>query len=252
VRSAYTIRGEIDAARHLSAYIRAGWRYSSDVSGSVDGETGMYLIREALEGLLEPRIASHVIFEALERGGIESLPSDASLLIGFVEGPLRAATADRAGEATAADVVERLTSVLMKAVALDVEVPVGAGPVRVMVMGRGSSLAVRLRAALGGDRVAIGASTATPAAEHMLNTLRPEIIILDAVDPIQDPVEEVAGFLARTPAKTTRLVWGREQPWASRLEAALDQATIPYTPVDRRDGVEPLLDLIRARPRSFG
>ena len=220
----------------------------------------MYLIREALEGLLEPRVASHVLFEALERGGIESLPSDASLLIGFVEGPLRAATAERAGEATAADIVERLTSVLQKAVVMDaapdvsrtVEVPLGAGPVRVMVMGRGSSLAVRLRAALGGDRVAIGASTATPAAEHMVGTLRPEIIILDAVDPIQDAVEDVAAFLARVPAKTTRLVWGREQPWASRLADALDQATVPYTPVDRRDGVEPLLDLIRSRPRTIG
>ena len=220
----------------------------------------MYLIREALEGLLEPRIASHVIFDALERGKIDSLPSDASLLIGFVEGPLRAATAERAGEATAADVVERLTSVLNKAVTLDeppdisrtVEVPIGAGPVRVMVMGRGSSLAVRLRAALGGDRVAIGASTATPAAEHMVGTLRPEIIILDAVDPIQDSLDEVAEFLARLPAATTRLVWGREQPWASRLADALDQAIVPYTPVDRRDGVEPLLDLIRSRPRSVG
>ena len=230
------------------------------VPGSVDGETGMYLIREALEGLLEPRVASHVIFDALERGGVDSLPSDAKELIGFVEGPLRAATSERAGDATAADVVERLTSVLQKAVALDaapdisrtVEVPVGAGPVRVMVMGRGSSLAVRLRAALGGDRVAIGASTATPAAEHMVATLRPEIIILDAVDPIQDPVDDVAGFLGRVPAATTRLVWGREQPWASRLAAALDAATVPYTPVDRRDGVEPLLDLIRSRPRSFG
>jgi hypothetical protein len=233
------------------------------VARTIDGETGMYLIREALEGLIEPRVASSVIFDALERGGIDALPSEAAKLIGFIEGPLRAATTDRVGSSTADDVVERLTGLLRTAMATPagasgpgdvrtVEVPVGAGPVRVMVLGRGSALAVRLRAALGGDRVAVGASTAVPAAEHMATTLRPEIIVLDAVDPVQDPVDSVAEMLARVPGKGTHLVWGREQPWASKISHALDERGIPFTPIDRLEGVDPLLDLIRSRPRSVG
>lgn len=223
----------------------------------IDGETGMYLIREALEGLIEPRVASSVIFEALERGGIDALPSDGERLLDFIRGPLRSTTAERVGSSSADDVVERLADVLRTALsapeaatgARTVEVLPGAGPVRVLVMGRGSSLAVRLRAALGGDRVAVGAATALPAAEHMATNLRPELVILDAVDPLQDPVEAIVAMLRSLPSGTTRLVWGGEQPWAGRVSSALDAASISYTPVDRREGVDPLLDLIRSRPR---
>jgi len=230
----------------------------SRVSQTIDGETGMYLIREALEGLIEPRVASSVIFEALELGGVEQLPSDGDELLGFIRGPLQRATADRVGESTAGDVVDRLSEVLERALkrpdaaaqSRTVEVPAGAGPVRVLVMGRGTSLAVRLRASLGGDRVAVGAATALPAAEHLIANLNPELVVLDAVDPIQSTVDEVSGLLARLPPACTRLIWGREQAWADRMAEALDSAGSSFTPVDRREGVDPLLDLIRSRPRS--
>lgn len=228
------------------------------MSQTIDGETGMYLIREALEGLIEPRVASSVIFEALELGGVEQLPSDGDDLLGFIQGPLQTATANRVGESTAGDVVDRLTEVLERALrrpdaagqSRTVEVPAGAGPVRVLVMGRGTSLAVRLRASLGGDRVAVGAATALPAAEHLIANLNPELVVVDAADPIQSPVEEVAALLARLPPPCIRLVWGREQAWADRMAEALEAANSSFTPVDRREGVDPLLDLIRSRPRS--
>ncbi len=219
----------------------------------------MYLIREALEGLIEPRTAQSVIFEAFERGGVEKLPADAAKLLDFIKGPLRAATAERVGATSAGEVVERLTDVLRNAIQMPdaatassrtVEMPVGTGPVRVLVMGRGTSLAVRLRAALGGERVAVGAATALPAAEHMIGNLRPELVILDGVDPVQDTVDEIAELLAALPAGTTRLVWGREQDWADKVAAALDAGQVPHTLVDRREGVDPLLDLIRSRPRT--
>lgn len=233
-------------------------RYAAGVSETIDGETGMYLIREALEGLIEPRIASSVIFEALERGGVVELPSDADELLGFIKGPLRAATTDRVGAASAADAVDRLTEVLQRALkrpeaaaqSSTVEVPAGAGPVRVLVLGRGTSLAVRLRASLGGDRVAVGAATALSAAEHLIQNLNPELVVLDAVDPIQDSVDGLVSLLGGLPPVCTRLVWGREQPWAERIADSLDAASVSFTPVDRREGVDPLLDLIRSRPRS--
>lgn len=233
-------------------------RYDDGVSQTIDGETGMYLIREALEGLIEPRVASSVIFEALERGGVERLPSDAEGLLSFIQGPLQQATEERVGESTAGDVVDRLTEVLERALrrpdqaaqSRTVEVPAGAGPVRVLVMGRGTSLAVRLRAALGGDRVAVGAATALPAAEHLVTNLNPELVVLDAVDPIQDSTEALVSLLRGLSPACTRLVWGREQPWAERMAETLESAGVPFTPVDRREGVDPLLDLIRSRPRS--
>jgi len=86
----------------------------------------------------------------------------------------------------------------------------------------------------------------------MAATLRPEIIVLDAVDPVQDPVDSVAEMLARVPGNGTHLVWGREQPWASKISQALDARGIRFTPIDRLEGVDPLLDLIRSRPRSVG
>lgn len=218
----------------------------------------MYLIREALEGLIEPRVASSVIFEALEKGDVDELPEDAEKLLGFIRGPLSLATAERVGETTAEDVVSRLAEVLERALrrpdvtaqSRTVEVPPGTGPVRVLVLGRGTSLAVRLRASLGGDRVAVGAATAIPAAEHLVSNLNPELVVIDAADPVQDPLEEVAELLGSLPSSCTRLVWGREQPWAERIAGALDRGSVAYTPVDRREGVDPLLDLIRSRPRS--
>lgn len=250
-----------DAPRHPAApwLTRGGdTTYASGVANTIDGETAMFLIREALEGLVEPRAAQSVIFQALDREGVEKLPSRGDDLIAFIEGPLREATAERVGASSAREVVERLSDVLGHAIrrpdtpgnSRTVEVPAGAGPVRVLVMGRSTSLAVRLRAALGGDRVAVGASTALPAAEHMIGSFCPELVILDAVDPLQDDVHAVARLVGSLPGGTTRLIWGREQPWAEKMSAALDGAGVIYTPVDRRDGVDPLLDLIRSRPRS--
>jgi len=227
---------------------------------AIDGETGMYLLREALEGLIEPKTASGVIFEALGDESSGELPADVDGLLAFVQGPLRRATGKRVGESSAREVVERLEQVLdrvskrpgaVRSGSTTLEVPVSTGPVRVLVLSRSSTLAMRLRAALGGDRIAVGAATAVPAGEHLRSQLKPEMVIVDAVDPVQDGLEALVGLLGSFDPSITILLWGREQEWAERLDARLGSAGVETTPVDRREGVDPLLDLIRSRPRTL-
>ena len=70
----------------------------------------MAVIRESLEGMLAPAVASKVIFEALEPFGGD-LPSGEGLAR-FVENELQASLQARAGHEVARDITSRISSVL--------------------------------------------------------------------------------------------------------------------------------------------
>src|SRR5262245_11434020 len=124
-----------------------------------DGVAGLHLIREALEGVIEPSTASSVVFEALEMRGSETLPDGLEELRAFVRGPLRKITEQRVGAAVAEEVIEQIERTFGRiekghptrqdTMGATLELPIGGGPVKVLVVSRSSGLAVRLRAGLG-------------------------------------------------------------------------------------------------------
>jgi hypothetical protein len=217
----------------------------------IDGETGMALIREALMGVIEPRAASAVIFEALAS---QEIPRDVEGLLAFARGPLRERVVERIGVEAAADVVAHVEKVFSRVAPPEgrgdvntLEVPVGEGPVRVVVVSANASLAVALRASLGGDRVAVGSATGVEQAQTLGRRIKPDVWIIDALDPIDDPLADLVELLVGTDAVVVRLVWAAEQPWGGELVRAMEERDVGCTQVDRREGVEPLLDLIRSR-----
>jgi hypothetical protein len=221
-----------------------------------DGEAGMYLIREALEGVIEPSTASGIVFEALEAAGANDLPDGLPALLAFVRGPLATVLGKRVGGAIADEVTERIEQTFERIDAgyptsrsdmgSTLELPIGGGPVKVLVVSRSSGLAVRLRAVLGGFTTQI-ANAATPsAAREKAAGLVPDLVIVDAAEPI-DEIDALLDVLVDLGGTTTRVLWGEEQPAGARLKRAAANRKTPLTTVDRREGVETLLDLIRSR-----
>jgi hypothetical protein len=216
--------------------------------------SGMQLVRQVMEQELEPRAASAIIFEALAADRANELPSDSVALRRFVEGPLRQAAAQRLGQAASNRLVGQIVQSFAgarlapsDANSNTLEVAVGAGPVVVLVLSRSASLAIALRAALGGDRLGVRTVSDAASVARIAPKLRPEITVVDATEPVEDDHEAIVEGLRSLPTTCTCLVWGSRERWGSRMTAALERRQIRFTPVDRVEGVDPLLDLVRSR-----
>jgi hypothetical protein len=226
--------------------------------GLLDGEAGLHLVREALEGVIEPTAASAALFDALEVQGSERLPANAEELIAFVQGPLHIVVGRRLGTTGADEIVQRIEQTIKRVVkglplrhggaATTLEIMVGTGPVRVLVLSRRSTLAVRLRAALGGMQVQVTSADGESSARDAVEAHDPEIVVIDALSPIGD-ADSVMEFLAHLPATTTSVLWGEEQSFGRDLKHRAVPRRQKLTTVERSEGVNPLLDLIRSRHR---
>ena len=111
-----------------------------------------------------------------------------------------------------------------------------------------SSIAVRLRAALGGIQIQVVSAADVPTAQTAATKENPEVIVIDALAPISDP-DAVMDFLAALPQTTTSVLWGEEQPFGRDLKHQAVQRRLKLTTVERSEGVDPVLDLIRSRHR---
>jgi hypothetical protein len=223
--------------------------------GLLDGEAGLHLVREALEGVIEPTTASVVLFDALELGGAETLPGSPEELLAFVRGPLCRVVEVRIGAHEATDVVQRIETTIERIThgmpvrdmaGTTLELPIGSGPVRVLVLSRSSSLAIRLRAALGGLMIAVKNAANEAEARSVERGLDPQIVIVDAMEPWAD-TDPIVPFLETCPGTTTRILWGEEQSVGRLIARKAAAKKTPLTTVERREGVEPLLDLVRSR-----
>lgn len=220
------------------------------------------LVRESLEAVVSPSIVSTVMFEALEQTGGE-LPDGPEAVRQLVEGPLRAALARKVGadaHAMIDDVLVVLATIAPSADASargrrgpDVtrEVFIDGRPVFVVVVSGTSEFASRLSAVLGPTLLtAIPASTMEQLEEH-LSIAAPQIVLVDAADFASIEPERLGVVLGKLPATTVRAIWGVDLPYGASILRALVERGAPATPLDRREGIEPLLDLIRSR-RSGG
>lgn len=212
------------------------------------------IMREALEGVLSPKLAQAVLFEALGDSG--QLPSSSEELLTLVRGPVQDAVQRRSGGDAATAVVTRLEGILGRRPSerppapdgeATVAVPTDEHPVAVLVVSAGPWFGGRLAAALGPDRVGPVFASDEVGVQAALAEHGPAIVIVDATDfPAMDP-ESAAATLRGLPSTATAAVWGGELPYGRRVAFALQESGVDAMTFPRKNGIDPLLDLIRAR-----
>jgi hypothetical protein len=216
-----------------------------------DADARMRVVRECLEGVLEPRVATGTILDAMGELPRWSDLCDDTRLVEFVRGPLRLAVSARVGALAAAEVTDRICATLAMVQGRDApptrEIPFSEGPVRVLLVAGSARLGVMLRGQLGGAAIALGHASDVDAARTMLERLEPELVVVDGVDPLDATVADLLLLLTEVPAGIPLVLWGCEQPWGSRVLSTKGSNRASLVPFDRRSGLEPLVDMVRSR-----
>jgi hypothetical protein len=219
------------------------------------------LIRETLEGVLHPSTASTVFFEALQETG-GTLPKTTAEIATLVRGPLARGLAERLGDEPAASVLDQL-ELMLAAIA-----PKGGRrprkrpsrhdePTRsltlsdqtlpVFVLSGSRAFAEQLKATLGPQ---VMSAVPAPDAETLrtrLGQIAPALVLVDASDfPAIEPTELIEQ-LAPLDTQVVKALWGADLPYGQSVLDAAQRRALELTPFDRREGVEPLMDLIRSR-----
>lgn len=227
------------------------------------------VIREVLEGELSSAQTSAVLFEALDSAE-GSIPQSGDELRALVHGPLSGALERHVGDDRTREILaaierrlsledsdasgtrprSRLPSVPPAAPRDDATtaVPTAKDPVSVAVVASSESFARRLGVVLGPRRVA-------PFSVASVDVLwgldaSPALVLVDCTDFAPIEADDLSRVLAALPPTTVRVVWGSNLPYGRSLLRALSRDEVPHTPIDRKEGIEPLLDLIRARQRT--
>lgn len=238
------------------------------------------LIREALEGVIAPALIDAVLRDALVSYG-GKMPDAPHDVMRLVQGPLRDVLARRVGHQEALAVVTRLVPLLgrsepsapprvgppplpsqapatpatpiqsffppVRARDSTASIPVGKEPVTVMVVAQSRGIVEKIAAALGADGVAPYAAGTIEKIERSMKLVTPALVVIDASDfPSIDPLD-LARALAPLPTTTTRALFGPDLPYGGRVSESFDRVQAPYVKLDRREGLDPLLDMIRAR-----
>ena len=211
----------------------------------------MRIVRECLEGVMEPRSASAAILDAIGELGRWADLADPPRFDAFVGGPLRLAVSARLGSLAAADVSDRIDAMLAIVRRREApptrEVPFADGPVRVLLLGGTTKLGVTLRNAIGGARIALAHAADLASARIMIARLEPELVVIDAADPPQANVADLLLLLTELPRDTGTVVFGSEHPWGTRVLRTRMPSEPRLVPFDRSSGLEPLVDLVRSR-----
>lgn len=229
------------------------------------------MVREALEGVVSPTVATTLLFEALEASAA-SPPTSLEEMRAFAQGPLDDAIRRRVRDSDAAEIRERMGQLFVRAIegdGIDVSVDVDLDaeaqdddradgtataqmtvvkrPVPVVVVSARPQFSERLVVCLGEDRVktiAVVDDTALSKAVFAYSAL---VVVLDGAAPVSVDAAAIAGALRRLPNGATTIVWASETDGGARLCAELDRAGAAAVTLGRADGIEPLLDLILSR-----
>lgn len=226
-------------------------------------------MREVLESALASDVASRVMFDALAG---RAMPKDGDDVLAFVRGALRVRLVAHLGAAQADELVGQLDAMLARHAAtgsfVDVEVDVDAladgepsvtramaikfrAPVPVLVAAGSDRLATLLEAALGPACVVTTVAGDAAALRRRSFADSPLLALIDGEDPPAATPDELAGALAAMPDGVVRVAWAADAPALAPVLRALDRRGTYVVRLERKDGVEPLLDLVRSR-RSRG
>lgn len=122
------------------------------------------------------------------------------------------------------------------------------GRVRVLLLCGTARLEEQLGAMLGDTLVPLPVRRTHQVAEA-LKHLAPALIVVDADDPVDQPAR-VAAILDVVSRKVTSVVWAADGAWGRGLARSLDTESFGrVNMLSRRDGIAPLLDLVRSRRR---
>lgn len=213
----------------------------------------MVVVREVLEGVLSPTLARTLLFDALDT--LANPPEEAEQWLAFAQGPLHQLVTHRVGMVEAAEVSERVHRILSALLgsptsARRASEATGrfercAGPTRVLVLAPSPRLARMLKAVLGPNVITMSVVD-LPAFEEVVAQLSPSIFLIDLTERMSVEQRKVRGALQKLPPKALVLIWDQGTPEGEALASALSGSGHPVAWVDRSEGVEPLLDHIRA------
>lgn len=229
------------------------------MAASQNASNELSRVRERLGELVGAEQAAPIFFEALE--GVEELPNGGQALADFVRGPLQRCLERRLGQEQA----DRITQGLERAVVdtprsgahkrapdFDAATTVGTqtGPARLVVVARGTRLAERLRLAVGGDDVAVAPAADPQRAGELAHEINASMIIVDGTDVPAGRADAFVDGLGGVPDHVMLVMWTTDSPEAEQLQEELAFCGLRVTMIDRREGVEPLIDLMRAHRRK--
>ena len=219
--------------------------------------------------MLDTRRASSILFEALNAAG-SRVPQTGEELREVVRGPLRAVLVRELGDESADALCDRIEEELAPAYdALDTqEVPLDelaaetrpeeattafptadrAVPISIAAAGRGFEQ--RLAIALGERRAAPFTVSSHEGLQRALADDPPPVYLIDASDfPAIAPSRLLTAAQA-LPSTTACVVWGADLPFGRNLVAATASHDRNWVLLELREGIAPLLDLVRSRRRS--
>jgi len=226
------------------------------------------LVRETLEGIVEPAIATSVLFESLSRWG-RGVPEGAEEVLQLVRGPLTELLEARLGPhaRTALAELEAQLADLVPAESLDVDVEIDLGdepdlqdanemtaqmtavqvPVKVLVVAGYGQFAQRLNASIGAERCHAVTVSSVEELRRTVFRLAPQIVVVDAAQPAAVRAHELSQALKGLPDAALSFVWGADSHYGRDLRSQLVQLETDTMFLDRQEGIEPLLDLILSR-----
>jgi hypothetical protein len=232
------------------------------------------LIREALESFIAPEAATAIIFDALARS--PAPPRNLHEARTFVTGPLSDVVGRRVRPDEVTSIIRIMKDVIDSAIerdGVDVEVELDplastpgesatdtqqmstiTRPVPVVVLAGSSTFADRLALCLGEDRVYTTTVSSAAALRKALFAQFPMLVVFDATAIGEVQAEAVVEVLRGFPDSVVPVLWAGETPWGERLvNLSLRQTrsrAAALVTLDRREGIEPLCDLVLSRFRG--
>lgn len=218
------------------------------------------LIRETLEGVVHPSTASTLLFQALqEHGG--TIPTTHAEILALVDGPLARELTERIGDDLADSVLGQLRMMLASVMGSARQprrrpsrhdeptrnLELSSETLPVFVLSASRSFAEKLSAALGPHVMTAVLATDARMLLDRLDQVPPAFVLVDASDfPAIEP-DELCRRLEGLPDDLVKAIWGADLPYGMSVLAAAQGTNVRFTPFDRREGIAPVLDIIRSR-----
>ncbi len=232
------------------------------------------LIREALEGVMAPEVATAIIFDALAQANTP--PQGLHEARSFVDGPLSDVMSRRVRADDVTSIIRLMQGAIDAAIdrdGLDVDVEIDAlasasgegstetqqmstitRPVPVVVVASGTTFADRLGLCLGEDRVYTTTVGTAAALRKALFAHFPMLVVFDASAIGEIDAESIADVLRGFPDNVVPVLWAGETAWGERLMAIAPRNSASRGPalvtLERKEGIEPLCDLVLSRFRG--
>ena len=244
-------------------------------------DAAIRVVRETLEGLMRPEVATSVLFHAMQDGG--GPPETHEQVMALVRGPISILVDERMGAGFGDELLRSIEhrlrfgglpsskppppappeEDLLATVEMSLEdddddyepsvtktVHLVDRPVPVVVHSPADTLTRILRFALGAHRVAPSSVGDAHALQRAIFARAPLFVLVDAERLDEREVERVARVLDKMPTQTMPVVWGLETVPGRMLERRVRNPLA--LSLHRVEGIEPVCDLILSRHVGSG